>query len=507
MRMSAAELYEFNPWWQSPDRIEGDPRVVEWRSAAFRWIPRLCRTFEDADVIYTMRGPRRVGKTTLLKLRVMDLLKKGTPPKDIFYLSCDLLNSPKQLVDAIDAYLDQVRGRGAAAGTAGRTHIFIDEVSSVRDWQRGMKALIDAGKLRGYTVILTGSHSMDIRKASETLAGRRGNAAGLRYGSLDKVLLPMKFSEYAETQSVEVRDALREARALSLEGRKAALLQVLDGKVPALFEGMMGQSRRLEGMLDDYLLTGGMPQAINEYASKHTISDGTYASFVSLIMKDVSQWGGDEALARQVLWRVSETMATQVSPNALKDGTEIADYRTVEKYLGALKASYALQEIRRLDVARGQPFYRKGRKEYFVDPFIFHACRGWLSGKDAFGGSRAFLDSPETKGRLIEGVICSHITRLAYGLAPSPLFDASTTVFFWKSRKGRELDFAFEVDGKYVPVEVKYSSRISKEDCYSTFDFMKTGKAARRGIIVTKDVLDVRGQCVKVPCHLFLLLA
>ncbi len=507
MRIPAADIYEFNPWWQSPDRIEGDPRVVEWRSAAFRWIPRLCRTFEDADVIYMMRGPRRVGKTTLLKLRVMDLLKKGTPPKDIFYYSCDLVSSPKQLVDAIDTYLDQVRVKGSASAEPGRGHIFIDEVSSVKDWQKGMKALIDAGKLRGCTVILTGSHSMDIRRASETLAGRRGNAAGLRYGSPDKILLPMKFSEYAETRSPEVRSALRDARELPAGSRKAALLELLGGKVPELFSRMMPLSRMLEGMLDDYLITGGMPQAINEYSSRHSISDSTYADFVSLIMKDISRWGGEEALARQVLWRASETMATQVSPNALKDGTEIADYRTVEKYLGALKASYAIEQTYRLDVGRGQPFYRKERKVYFADPFIFHACRGWLSGRDAFEASRMFLGTAEMKGRLLEGVVGNHIARLAYGLAPSPLFEASGAVFYWKSRKGRELDFAFSVGGRYVPVEVKYSSRIRKEDCYSIYDFMKTGAAAQSGIVVTKDVLDVEGSCVKVPCHLFLLLA
>ncbi len=507
MRISAADIYEFNPWWQSPERIEGDPRVVEWRGAAFRWVPRLCRTFEDADVIYTMRGPRRVGKTTLLKLRILDLLKKGTPPKNIFYYSCDLLSNPKQLADAIDIYLSQVRGQGPASAEPGRVHIFIDEVSSVKDWQKGMKALIDAGKLRGCTVILTGSHSMDIRRASETLAGRRGNTAGLRYGSPDKILLPMKFSEYAETRSPEVRDALRGARALPAESRKAALLELLDGKMPELFRRVMGQSRMLEGMLDDYLITGGMPQAINEYSSRHSISDSTYADFVNLIMKDISRWRGEEALARQVLWRVSETMATQVSPNALKDGTDISDYRTVGKYLGALKASYALEQTYRLDIRRGQPFYRKGRKVYFADPFIFHACRGWLSGRDAFEASRMFLGTTEMKGRLLEGVVGSHIARLAYGLAPSSLFDASGAVFYWKSRKGRELDFAFSIGGKYLPVEVKYSSRIRKEDCYGVYDFMKTGMATKRGIIVTKDVLDFGGRCAKVPCYLFLLLA
>jgi len=101
MRVSIADLYEFNPWWQDPQRIEEDPQVTEWRGAAFRWVPRLCRTFEDVDVIYTMRGPRRVGKTTLLKLKIMELLRKGANPKNILYFSCDLLSGPRQLAETL----------------------------------------------------------------------------------------------------------------------------------------------------------------------------------------------------------------------------------------------------------------------------------------------------------------------------------------------------------------------------------------------------------------------
>jgi hypothetical protein len=44
----------------------------------------------------------------------------------------------------------------------------------LKDWQRGIKLFVDAGKLRNCTCILTGSHSIDLRKASESLSGRRG---------------------------------------------------------------------------------------------------------------------------------------------------------------------------------------------------------------------------------------------------------------------------------------------------------------------------------------------
>ena len=88
----------------------------------------------------------------------------------------------------------------------------------------------------------------------------------------------------------------------------------------------------------------------------------------------------------------------------------------------------------------------------------------------------------------------STLAGVSPGIAPSPLFDATGAVFYWRSRMRRELDFAFSIGGKYVPVEVKYSSRIRKGDCYSIYDFLKTGKAAKGGIVVTKDVLEVGGE-------------
>lgn len=502
MRISLQDLYDVNTWWSDRDWTEKDINITDWKGAEFKWTPRLCRTFEDADVVYTMRGPRRVGKTTLLKLKVMDLIDKGIPPKNIFYLSCDLLESPKQLLSAIEAYLIQVRGQAG-----GRTYLLIDEVSALRNWQKALKVIIDSGKARGCTMILTGSHSIDVRKASETLAGRRGEAGGLRYGSPDKILLPLKFSEYAETRSPEVKRVLREHKALSAEVRKSMLKAILAGETPPFIEALMSLSRLLEGLLEDYFVTGGMPQAIREFLARRTISDATYAGMIELVMRDIARWGGNETFARQVLWRVSETFGSRVSWDGLRSETDMGDHRTVERYVEMLKDSFVLSRCHRLDAAKGRGLLRKEVKVYFVDPFILHACRGWISGKRAFDYCQGFLESPEERGRLAEQVVGNHIARLAYGMQPSPLFEASSAVFHWVSRKRRELDFAFGVEGKYVPVEVKYASKVRKEDAYGIYDFMKTGASHGRGIIVTRDSLRFQRGVAEVPCHLFLMLA
>ncbi|MGB8312829.1 MAG: AAA family ATPase [Halobacteriota archaeon] len=130
--------------------------------------------------MYVLRGPRRIGKTTLLKLKIKSLLEKGVAPQNVFFYPCDLLDTPRQLADVIDTYFSQLKS------DEGRAYLFIDEVSSLKDWQRAIKNFFDAGRLPGCTLLLTGSHSIDLKGASESLAGRRGDVERLTYKTPQK---------------------------------------------------------------------------------------------------------------------------------------------------------------------------------------------------------------------------------------------------------------------------------------------------------------------------------
>ena len=108
----------------------------------------------------------------------------------VFYYTCDLIANPRELTNIISAYLDWLRGF-----TDERAFVFLDEVSSIREWQRAIKHLADTGRLKTTTVFLTGSHTLDLKAMSERLPGRRGAAED----TLDKILPPMKYCEYVET--------------------------------------------------------------------------------------------------------------------------------------------------------------------------------------------------------------------------------------------------------------------------------------------------------------------
>lgn len=75
-----------------------DPKVKEWNESVIKWDPRIRHTFRyGADVIYSLRGPRQVGKTTLIKLQIREFLTKGISPWNIMYYAFDVDNNPKDL--------------------------------------------------------------------------------------------------------------------------------------------------------------------------------------------------------------------------------------------------------------------------------------------------------------------------------------------------------------------------------------------------------------------------
>ena len=116
------------------------------------------------------------------------------------------------------------------------------------------------------------------------------------------------------------------------------------------------------------------------------------------------------------------------------------------------------------------------------------------------------MSSLENKSKLVECIVSNHLSRFMFNLYPSSLFDPSNYVFYWKNKK-KELDFAIELDGKFLPIEVKYSDNIQKDDARGIYDFMKTGRSHDFGIITSRNRLEVGKRYVVVPLGILLLLA
>jgi len=498
---SIGDLADWNDWWITGDLSPHDPNMLDWARSTFKWRPRLMKTFEDEDVIYVLRGPRRIGKTTLLKLKIKSLLEEGVAPQNIFFYPCDLLDTPRQLADVIDTYFSQLKS------DEGRAYLFIDEVSSLKDWQRAIKNFFDAGRLPGCTLLLTGSHSIDLKGASESLAGRRGDVERLTYKTPDKILLPAKFSEYVETIDERLKGVIEDLKLFRSGKRLEMFSSLADGNIPPEVDQLKIFTKDLNRLLEQYLITGGVAPAVDQYISGRKIEQDTYDMFIGNMVRDLARWRHREAFARQVLRAIIESTRSRTSWNALKKLTDISDSRTVEDYGVTLEDSYVAGIFYRLNEKKGTPQYEKDKKIYIQDPFIFHACRGWIFGKNSFQLSLEYLRLGENRSALIESVIGNHLSRLMFIAHPDPHFTPSSSVFYWTNKKHEEIDFIISINDKYMPIEVKYSNSIRNDDASAMFDFFNaTPRAHNCGVITSIDMLDTRGRYTIIPLCILLLL-
>ena len=493
--METFALASQNPWWIDAKAIYGDGDVQNVDSCPVNWIPRIFYRFAlNQDVVHTLRGPRQVGKTTLLKLIIKNLIKNGVEGRRIFYWSCDLIQGPKEILSLLNGYIDSTRFI-----YNNRLFIFLDEISTVKDWQIGIKYLYDRGKLNNTTLILTGSHSIDIKKAFERLPGRRGNEDVI----YDKIFVPMKFSEYVELRDKDLKHVIRNLGLLNLQKRSSLFFKIARGEIPLEITELNLYYDRLARLFDEYLLTGGIIKAICSYLTDGLIPNNLYTIYVNATIGDIKRWGKRESYISQLIKLIIERLTLPVSWNSLRDDTDIGSPSTVSEYVDILKSSFVLCPIYKIDRSKAGPNIKKDKKIHFLDPFIFHALRSWVYQISPFESALNYLSHVEEKSKLIESIVCDHFIRLLYNLNPSDLFDPSRNLFYW-SNKNHEVDFVLKIKNNYIPIEVKYQNEIRGSDYQGIYSFY-SAESEFKGILMSKHHLNIHNEISTIPIHLLLL--
>jgi len=131
--------------------------------------------------IYTITGGRQVGKTTLLKQWMDELLTDNVNPSSIIFLSGEIIDDHHSLVRIINDILEE---------NPGVHFLLIDEITYIHQWDKGIKFLADAGQLENIVLMLTGSDMMILHEARMRFPGRRGRA-----DEVDFHLYPLSFAE------------------------------------------------------------------------------------------------------------------------------------------------------------------------------------------------------------------------------------------------------------------------------------------------------------------------
>ena len=103
--------------------------------------------------------------------------------------------------------------------------------------------------------------------------------------------------------------------------------------------------------------------------------------------------------------------------------------------------------------------------------------------------------------------MADHLIRWAFAASKKKqTFDYYNHVFYWKDDSNREIDFVLYDGGNIeIPIEIKFRNKVKTKELAPMVKFLdKTGN--RRGLVVSKDRLDVRPEYTIVPASLFLML-
>jgi len=451
-----------NVWWQGKAHIDEDRHIKNYLEKSYRWRSPIQDEIKLASGnVFTIRGPRQIGKTTLVKLIIKSLIEEGTNEKAIFYATCDVIIDHIELLELVRSYLEF-----ADSNNVREKFIFLDEISGIENWQKAIKLLVDLGELDCTCLVLTGSHTLDIKYGFERLPGRTG-----RHGK-DYLLLPLTFREFVSLMRPDITTSIKPAASLSI----AAINEAANSSVPF--------DRELKVLFNQYLAVGGFPLAINEFyeENKNTIPDYIYELYTRWVVGDITRWGRQEKILKQMVRTAIRKEGTAISWDSFAKDAEIKSHKTVSVYAEDLENMFVFFVLYQIDLNKKTPNYSKNKKIYFFDPFISSMFNRMLYFKDV-----------EITPALIEAVAVVHFARFAQKRVPyAKLNDVA---FYWKNKK--ETDIVLLTEGEPFAVEVKYQERITKDDFASLYHF-------KEGVIASKSSIKLGGPYSVVPVHLLL---
>ena len=151
-------LADTNPWWIAGR--EADPEVRHWpKRAYFAPFKRLLDTVDVRRAIVVI-GPRRVGKTVMMRQAIQALLADGVPGSRIMLAQMDVPLFAGQTLDSLVRLFIGLHHH-RTEGVAHPLYVFFDEIQYLKDWEQHLKVLVDTHP--GVRFIATGSAAAALR--------------------------------------------------------------------------------------------------------------------------------------------------------------------------------------------------------------------------------------------------------------------------------------------------------------------------------------------------------
>lgn len=263
-----------------------------------------------------IRGGRQFGKNTWLQQQIAQTIREHGPGS-AFFLNGDEVATERDLVEQIRGLLPLF------ASAAAVRRLFIDEVTAIPHWERGLKVLLDGGELRRVLVVTTGSKAADLRHGGERLPGRKG-----RLARTDYLFTPVRFSEFVR---------------------------------------VCGGAIRREHWLPAHLLAGGSPVACSAIASQGHLPEYVIQMVRDWVYGDFAATGRSRSSLLAVLECLQRFAGTAVGQSKLAREAALANNTVAAGYIDLLKDLLCVAESVPWDAARRRPNRRRPSKYHVIN--------------------------------------------------------------------------------------------------------------------------------------------
>lgn len=450
-------LKVYNPWWEQGEKaFDGLP---SFRRDVYE---TFCQDVARLPQIISVTGPRRVGKSTLLKQCIQKLIQDNGAAQAgrILYFTFD---EPALYLPGFDAdrFFNDLVSEFTTLAKGGPVFLFLDEIQKFPRWELYLKKYHDLNTPVRF--VISGSASAPIfRKSLESLLGRIKTYRMLPFSFRESLCLQANLAEVGQAVG-KMGEGLRKALSPS------QLIEILgwlgtDKMAVTLPYGLLAE------FIQRYYYEGGFPEvwAMPDILTKQAY---LYQNQVErVIFEDLliaAEFRKPELLRRFYLGLLQhpgmETNLTRLSKE-----TEIGK-ASIDNYFPLLEATDLVWRLQKYSGARNSA--KSGNfKTYLVDLAVRNAVLKITP--------QALAEDETQLGAYAENMIANHL-RLWPGLVE---------LAYYRERNN-ELDFIVDLGHTRVGIEVKYRNQPELKDAERSAKLAKE-LGCEAFILVSKAMLE-----------------
>jgi len=347
--------------------------------------------FIDSDDVIILHGARQVGKTCILRYLQNRLRDRG---ETTYFIDLEDSRYVRILDAGVDAFLKHLDEEGITSpDRRKKCFVFIDEIQYLANPSSFLKLVADHHK--DIKLIVSGSSSFAIKtKFKDALVGRTVNFE----------IFTLSFREFLLFNQIHFEE----------------------GKVYT-----KKKTDELRAKFKEYILYGGYPKIVltPEVEKKEKYLQQIIDTYVKKDIRDLASVKDIDKF-NKLLEALAGQSGQLLNMTEISNTTRIS-IQTIEKYLFILENTYIIKLVRPFSGnIRSELF--KLPKIYFYDPGLMQML--WLKGLQR-----------EIIGQVFETGIFAELVK-KYG---------RESVFYWRTKDKKEIDFILKMKDAPIPIEVK----------------------------------------------------